>query len=455
MATGAHSGSMLKTVTYWNVSVSLPVFMCLLLLAHPLLGLFGGAYAKGTAALVILAAGQVFNTATGPLGQMINMSGRAYVTLVNNGVVAALNVGACLLLIPRYGVTGAALSTTGAVTLVNLIKLVQVRLIFGVNPFDRRSARPVLAAAVVCGIVAPAVLLIPWPNSLSEVAACGGVIVLSYCPLFWTLATSPGRPPEDRQPSPSHTGRRAGGGRMIKRRAILVAMLAALTIAAPAFGLAGGPGSRTIVQVDKTWVCSGPVDLDSVSVTMTPRALVTPRTRDAVHLESGCTGKIGRIDVTTSIADGIKVAGGAHDLVIGGGSIRCLAKLPVLHQDGIQVMGGDNITFHGVSIDCGRPNVDLINSDLFISMAGQATTPPTDVVCDECQLGANAAHTVLIQNAIRSGVRDSTLCQAKFPNLTLTIGSLAVDPVTTATRSRRAAHRRPVEAARPAPRSSP
>jgi hypothetical protein len=62
-------------------------------------------------------------------------------------------------------------------------------------------------------------------------------------------------------------------------------------------------------------------------------------------------------------------------------------------------------------------------------MAGRATTPPTDVVCDQCSFGGGAAHTVSVQRSIRSGVTNSTLCRAKYPALTLTIGALAMSPV--------------------------
>jgi len=208
----------------------------------------------------------------------------------------------------------------------------------------------------------------------------------------------------------------------------VIAALAALTAA----GVLAAPpptDARTVVQTDKTWVCKSAVDLDVVSVTMTPSAPGGASGRDAVHLQPGCTGRIGELDVTTSIADGVKVAEGAHDLEIDGGSIHCLAKAPTLHQDGIQVMGGDSITFHNMKIDCGRPGESLINSNMFFNMAGRATLPPTDVVCDGCQFGGGAAHTVLIQRSVRSGVSNSILCRAKYPNLTLTIGSAAVDPV--------------------------
>jgi hypothetical protein len=193
---------------------------------------------------------------------------------------------------------------------------------------------------------------------------------------------------------------------------------------------AATPRAATVSLVNQEWVCDGPVNLASVTVRMTPAYTGGRRGGDAVHLESGCTGRIGKLTVTTSIADGVKVADGAHDLTIGGGSIRCLAKLPVMHQDGIQVMGGDRITFRNLRVDCGRWDQKLINSNLFIREAGRSTSPPTDVLCVGCYLGPAAAHTVTIRRSIRSGVVDSTLCTAKYPRLTLHVGSDAIDPVT-------------------------
>jgi hypothetical protein len=100
-----------------------------------------------------------------------------------------------------------------------------------------------------------------------------------------------------------------------------------------------------------------------------------------------------------------------------------------VHQDGIQVMGGTNITLTGVIVDCGRVQDDLINSNLFVNQSGDSTEPPTDVVCDACVFGGSAAHTVSIQNSVRSGVANSTICPARFPKQTLAIGVAAVDPV--------------------------
>ena len=94
----------------------------------------------------------------------------------------------------------------------------------------------------------------------------------------------------------------------------------------------------SVVVVDRAFVCNGPVNLDLVRVT------IRNVTADAISLGANCSGRIGRVEVETWSSDGIKVqnnsATPAHDLVIGGGYVRCHAIAPGVHQDGLQAMGG-------------------------------------------------------------------------------------------------------------------
>src|SRR4029079_7208886 len=179
---------MLKRVTYWNVSLAIPVFALPLLVPEALLGIFGPAYRTGAPALTILAAGQLFNAATGPLGQVINMSGRPYLTLVNNAAVAALNIVLCLILIPPNALTGAACSTTASLTLVNLVKLAQVRALFGINPFRLETGRALVAGLAETGLHAPLALLVDWPGPLAQVVATTALLLPLYAVLFWRSA---------------------------------------------------------------------------------------------------------------------------------------------------------------------------------------------------------------------------------------------------------------------------
>ncbi len=171
---------MLKRVTYWNTAVSLPFFAILALIPGPLLGLFGMRYERGALALGILALAQLINTAAGPLGQVINMSGRPYINMANNALVAAMNIGGCLVLIPRFGLTGAACSTAGALTLVNVIKLVEVRVLFGMYPFRGDSLRTFAAGALAVAIALPVVLVPPWPQGPFEAVVAAAVVFVGY-----------------------------------------------------------------------------------------------------------------------------------------------------------------------------------------------------------------------------------------------------------------------------------
>jgi hypothetical protein len=197
-----------------------------------------------------------------------------------------------------------------------------------------------------------------------------------------------------------------------------------------------GPVTLTgsIVQTNATWTCKGPVNLDSVTITIAQSLSGDRNNADGVHLQDGCTGRIGQLTVVDSAGDAVKVAQGAHDLTIGGGTIKCPAKNPTLHQDGVQAMGGANILFQNMSIDCGRAADSLIDSNFFVKMAGQSTVPPSDIVCDHCTLGGWTAHTTNIERSVRSGVRNSTLCVGRFPKLTVTVGADAVSPVTSGNR---------------------
>jgi hypothetical protein len=177
------------------------------------------------------------------------------------------------------------------------------------------------------------------------------------------------------------------------------------------------PSGNLVVLLNSSWTCKSAVNLDLVKV-------VTDRGDWAVTLAGGCTGRIARLEATTSYEDAVKV-GGATDVVIASGRVTCTGRLSTGHQDGIQAQSGTRVTFQEVVIDCRTAN----SAALFISRASTSVPTPTDVVCERCTiLGANT--TVNLKTSLRSGVRDSRICPS-FPSSSLTfrIDASAVEPV--------------------------
>jgi hypothetical protein len=166
----------------------------------------------------------------------------------------------------------------------------------------------------------------------------------------------------------------------------------------------GGGGS--VVLVDRSWSCTGPVNLDLVKVTM--RTAID----DAIHLRPGCSGRIGRVEIDTWTADGIKVNPERQpvpqDIVVGGGYIRCHQRAGSIHQDGVQVMGGQRLSFRNLEISCTTAG----NAQFFVQAAVGGY--PADVVCDGCFLGPGASTTLRIEASARSGARNTLICRGRY-----------------------------------------
>jgi O-antigen/teichoic acid export membrane protein len=88
---------------------------------------------RGYVALVILAAGQLFNVAIGPVGWLLVMTGhQGYAALVL-AASTGLNVILNFLFIPKWGLEGAAVATTISTVLGNLFLAVIVYRRLGIH----------------------------------------------------------------------------------------------------------------------------------------------------------------------------------------------------------------------------------------------------------------------------------------------------------------------------------
>jgi len=70
-----------------------------------------------------------------------------------SGSTAALNLGLNLLLIPNYGISGAALATAGSLVLNNILQLGYIYRIMGIQPFNLKLILPSVLALVCLGSV--------------------------------------------------------------------------------------------------------------------------------------------------------------------------------------------------------------------------------------------------------------------------------------------------------------
>lgn len=106
---------------------------------YSLLLMFGLDFTQGKNALTILSIGQLVNAVTGPVGLILKMSGHENYTAISLGGSAVLNVILNVLLIPQWGVNGAAIATTASIISANTLNAIWVYKKIGINstPFSR------------------------------------------------------------------------------------------------------------------------------------------------------------------------------------------------------------------------------------------------------------------------------------------------------------------------------
>ena len=91
--------------------VSLPIALGFIFLGNIFLALYPSDFLAARATLTILSVGQLINAATGTVAMLLNMTGHERDTALAVGVSAVLNIGLNVLLIPRFGLEGAAAAT--------------------------------------------------------------------------------------------------------------------------------------------------------------------------------------------------------------------------------------------------------------------------------------------------------------------------------------------------------
>ena len=108
--------------------------LLLVVFGDTVLGIYGDQFVQGYNALLILIAGQIINAFSGSSGLVLVMTGHQKSAARIAGVSALANILLNLALIPRYGITGAAIATSASIALWNLWMLYDVKRRLGINP---------------------------------------------------------------------------------------------------------------------------------------------------------------------------------------------------------------------------------------------------------------------------------------------------------------------------------
>jgi O-antigen/teichoic acid export membrane protein len=165
--------SLYKSITRWIFILTLPLSYFFIFYPGSILSLFGKNFSVGQVALVIIALGYLFEYGTSATQVIINMTGRSWLSLMNQIVCFATIALFGIWLIPNFGMVGAAIAVSLGIVVTNLLRLFQSFRILGFTPYSFYLFKPILAtlvAGLCLHIFLPVGQILPVPKLLILVA---------------------------------------------------------------------------------------------------------------------------------------------------------------------------------------------------------------------------------------------------------------------------------------------
>lgn len=172
-----------QQVGKWIYALNLPLFLFMAVFPGAMLNiLFGPEYLAATDVLRILAVGGLLASFNALLTNLLSMQGKSQLIMINTLCVSGLDLLLNVLLVPKYGLYGAAASTAFSLALLGATMLYQVKTSTEIAPFRRKMWNITFAAALsALGLLAIQRLFTP---SIGVLAVAGIAFVFAYAALI-------------------------------------------------------------------------------------------------------------------------------------------------------------------------------------------------------------------------------------------------------------------------------
>lgn len=157
IATGLYSQNLMAELrrnytilTKWLSFLTLPIFLVLCLFPEAVLNLFfGSAYIAAAPALRILSLGLIVNNLLGPNGATLVALGESGFLMWSTLAGATANIVLNVVLIPPFGIVGAAIASAVSLILFNIIVMVKVYSLCRAQPLSKNLLKPLIASVVL------------------------------------------------------------------------------------------------------------------------------------------------------------------------------------------------------------------------------------------------------------------------------------------------------------------
>jgi len=134
------------------LAFSFPIFIFLFIFSEPMLLVFGTEF-QNYFALKVLLLGIFIQTIFGLGSSTLTMSGYTKFNLLNVSIALVLNIISNSILIPLYGLTGAALATSFALIVLSTLRYFENLILMNLNLFSFKLIKPIISGAITFVVI--------------------------------------------------------------------------------------------------------------------------------------------------------------------------------------------------------------------------------------------------------------------------------------------------------------
>ena len=126
----------------------------------------------------------MIDAGVGSVGYMLMMTGRPKINLLNSSILCGITIMMNLILIPKYGIIGAAMGTTFSVVVINVLRLLEVYYFERIHPYQKNFIKPIASGILAASIVYILGRFFPYEHNIFLSFGFGILFLSAYAVLL-------------------------------------------------------------------------------------------------------------------------------------------------------------------------------------------------------------------------------------------------------------------------------
>jgi len=178
-----------RQVSRWILLLDLALLGIFVLCAESIMAIFSAEFTVGASTLILLSLSIVINGTFG-ISELFILIKNPMINLFNTIGTILINVLLNIILIPRYGMAGAALAITISYIFMNAARLLEVYIMFRLHPFSSYHLKACVASTIAFALGFIGQTLIPLANTYQQIISAL-IFVVIYISMLAILKLSP------------------------------------------------------------------------------------------------------------------------------------------------------------------------------------------------------------------------------------------------------------------------